>query len=134
MALDINQYERIHASMKRCAMEMCGELIDLYNAREKRYDGKCNHECDDSGCEHKCDGVNCMYEMKANITYTDDNVHKERMTNLLFTCEAMLYSSGYFATLKGRRLRNNDVKVRVTLVKMTKEEYAENIKPVDDLD
>lgn len=136
MTLNLDHYERIHASMKLVAMKISEDIICSYNERvEANDDGKCGHTCNDADCQHQCDGVDCMYEMKLNTTYKGLGNSKARLTNLLFKCEAILYSSGYYATIEGRCLKNNNSKLKIHVIKMTEKEYEKNIGgPVEDLD
>ena len=91
-------------------MQFAQYLIDNQN--------ECIEDCSDD----ECDGIHRVESNHKRL----DLKNKERMNNILFMTEAILFSSGYYAKLKGRFVKGV-AHVNVMMQNMTPEEYNDNI-------
>jgi len=110
MALNTKHYDDVYVSARQYAIQFAQDLINIHTEHIE--------DCSDDECK----GIHCIES-----NHKLDNLkNKERMNNILFMTEAILFSSGYYAKLTGRLVKDV-AHIKVTMQNMTPEEYNDNI-------
>jgi hypothetical protein len=110
MSLDISQYERVYAKKKEFAIEIAEGLIESFV--------KSGMPC----C--KCCSLNIK---KSDIT----GMSKEHLETILLIVDAIMFSSGFWASHTIRKHPNDSLSVNHKISQMSAEEKAEQLSHLD---
>ena len=110
MPLNTMHYDDLYADDRRMAIECAEILIDEHN--------EVHENCD----QNECDNVHTVV-----VKYSFDHISsRERLNNLMFIIQGIMFSSGYYAQLTAR-LINNRAHIKAEVTNMTPEEYNDII-------